>query len=183
MSCSSDAVETGKVNLIGYDGVDLLLGLERNDGHSVQSYKTFSTLMQNALQRYTTHGGALLVSGAYIGTDMTQESDRRFLQTILKSSWGGRSQATDNKIKGLGTEMAYWKTLNEEHYAATSPDVLHPVGSAFCALLYGDGRSASVAYDGRDYKSFVMGFPFECITSYSKRQAVMRGILSFLMKD
>jgi hypothetical protein len=83
----------------------------------------------------------------------------------------------------MGTTFDIYRTINEEHYAATSPDVLHPVGSAFCALLYGDGRGASVAYDGRDYKSFVMGFPFECITSYSKRQAVMRGILSFLMKD
>ena len=181
VSCSSDAVETGKVNLIGYDGVDLLLGLERNDGHSVQSYKTFSTLMQNALQRYTTHGGALLVSGAYIGTDMTQESDRRFLQTILKSSWGGRSQATDNKIKGLGTEMAYWKTLNEEHYAATSADILQPVKPAYTAMQYADGYGAAVAYRG-NYRLFVMGFPFECIQGDQKQAGIMKGILNYLLQ-
>jgi hypothetical protein len=181
VSCSSDAVETGKVNLIGYDGVDLLLGLERNDGHSVQSYKTFSTLMQNALQRYTTHGGALLVSGAYIGTDMTQESDRRFLQTILKSSWGGRSQATDNKIKGLGTEMAYWKTLNEEHYAATSADILQPVKPAYTAMQYADGYGAAVAYRG-NYRLFVMGFPFECIQGEQKQAGIMKGILNYLLQ-
>lgn len=181
VSCSSEAVETGKVNLIGYDGVDLLLGLERNDGHSVQSYKTFSTLMQNALQRYTTHGGALLVSGAYIGTDMTQESDRRFLQTILKSSWGGRSQATDNKIKGLGTEMAYWKTLNEEHYAATSADILQPVKPAYTAMQYADGYGAAVAYRG-NYRLFVMGFPFECIQGDQKQAGIMKGILNYLLQ-
>ena len=181
VSCSSEAVETGKVNLIGYDGVDLLLGLERNDGHSVQSYKTFSTLMQNALQRYTTHGGALLVSGAYIGTDMTQESDRRFLQTILKSSWGGRSQATDNKIKGLGTEMAYWKTLNEEHYAATSADILQPVKPAYTAMQYADGYGAAVAYRG-NYRLFVMGFPFECIQGEQKQAGIMKGILNYLLQ-
>ena len=95
VSCSSEAVETGKVNLTDYDAVDLLLGLERNDGHSVNIYKTFSTLMQNALQRYTAHGGALLVSGAYIGTDMTLDTDRRFLQTVMKTSWGGRSQVAE----------------------------------------------------------------------------------------
>ena len=181
VSCSSEAVETGKVNLIGYDGVDLLLGLERNDGHSVQSYKTFSTLMQNALQRYTTHGGALLVSGAYIGTDMTQESDRRFLQTILKSSWGGRSQATDNKIKGLGTEMAYWKTLNEEHYAATSADILQPLKPAYTAMQYADGYGAAVAYRG-NYRLFVMGFPFECIQGDQKQAGIMKGILNYLLQ-
>ena len=45
VSCSSEAVEMGKVNLIGYDAVDLLLGLERHDGHSLKAYKTFTTHM------------------------------------------------------------------------------------------------------------------------------------------
>ena len=97
VSCSSEAVEMGKVNLIGYDAVDLLLGLERHDGHSLKAYKTFTTHMQDALKRYTTHGGALLVSGAYVGTDMTQDADRQFLQNVLKSTWGGRSQTKDNR--------------------------------------------------------------------------------------
>ena len=98
VSCSSETVETGKVNLIGYDAVDLLLGLERHDGHSLKAYKTFTSHMQDALKRYTTHGGALLVSGAYVGTDMTQDADRQFLQNVLKSTWGGRSQTKDNTI-------------------------------------------------------------------------------------
>ncbi len=181
VSCSSEAVETGKVNLINYDAVDLLLGLERNDGHSVQIYKTFSTLMQNALQRYTTHGGALLVSGAYIGTDMTQENERQFLRTVLKSSWGGRSQATENKIKGLGTEMAYWKALNEEHYAAASADILQPVKPAYTAMQYADGYGAAVAYRG-NYRLFVMGFPFECIQGGLKQAGIMKGILNYLLQ-
>ena len=181
VSCSSDAVETGKVNLTDYDAVDLLLGLERNDGHSVNSYKTFNTLMQNALQRYTIHGGALLVSGAYIGTDMTQDTDRRFLQTVLKSSWGGRSQTADNKVKGLGTEMAYWKALNEEHYAATSADILQPVKPAFTAMQYADGYGAAVAYRG-NYRLFVMGLPFECIQGEQKQAGIMQGILNYLLQ-
>jgi hypothetical protein len=181
VSCSSEAVETGKVNLTDYDAVDLLLGLERNDGHSVNIYKTFSTLMQNALQRYTTHGGALLVSGAYIGTDMTQDTDRRFLQTVLKSSWGGRSQAADNKVRGLGTEMAYWKALNEEHYAATSSDILQPVKPAFTAMQYADRNGAAVAYRS-NYRLFVMGFPFECIQGEQKQAGIMRGILNYLLQ-
>lgn len=181
VSSSSEAVETGKVNLIGYDAVDLLLGLERNDGHSVKCYKTFSTAMQNALQRYTTHGGALLVSGAYLGTDMRQEDDSRFLQNVLKSRWGGRSQAEGNKIKGLGTEITYWKTLNEEHYAATSADILQPVKPAYTAMQYTDGYGAAVAYRG-NYRLFVMGFPFECIQDVHKQSNIMRGILNYLLQ-
>ena len=181
VSCSSEAVEMGKVNLIGYDAVDLLLGLERHDGHSLKAYKTFTTHMQDALKRYTTHGGALLVSGAYVGTDMTQDADRQFLQNVLKSTWGGRSQTKDNKVKGLGTEMTYWKALNEEHYAATSADILQPVKPAFTAMQYADGYGAAIAYRS-NCRLFVMGFPFECIEGEHKQASVMRGILNYLLK-
>lgn len=181
VSCSSETVETGKVNLIGYDAVDLLLGLERHDGHSLKAYKTFTSHMQDALKRYTTHGGALLVSGAYVGTDMTQDADRHFLQNVLKSTWGGRSQTKDNKVKGLGTEMTYWKALNEEHYAATSADILQPVKPAFTAMQYADGYGAAIAYRS-NCRLFVMGFPFECIEGEHKQASVMRGILNYLLK-
>ena len=181
VSCSSETVETGKVNLIGYDAVDLLLGLERHDGHSLKAYKTFTTHMQDALKRYTTHGGALLVSGAYVGTDMTQDADRQFLQNVLKSTWGGRSQTKDNKVKGLGTEMTYWKALNEEHYAATSADILQPVKPAFTAMQYADGYGAAIAYRS-NCRLFVMGFPFECIEGEHKQASVMKGILNYLLK-
>lgn len=181
VSCSSEVVEMGKVNLIGYDAVDLLLGLERHDGHSLKAYKTFTTHMQDALKRYTTHGGALLVSGAYVGTDMTQDADRQFLQNVLKSTWGGRSQTKDNKVKGLGTEMTYWKALNEEHYAATSADILQPVKPAFTAMQYADGYGAAIAYRS-NCRLFVMGFPFECIEGEHKQASVMRGILNYLLK-
>ena len=181
VSCSSEAVEKGEVNLTDYDAVDLLLGLERNDGHSVKEYKTFSTAMQKALERYANHSGAMLVSGAYIGTDMSSAEERQFLKTTLKSSWGGRSQTTDSMVNGLGTEMAYWKALNEEHYAATSADILQPVKPAYTAMQYADGYGAAVAYQGSS-KLFVMGFPFECIKGEQKQATIMRGIMNFLLK-
>lgn len=183
-SCSSTAVEHGEVSLDDYYCVDLILGLEKDDGRSLIQYKSFSPKMQRLLKNYTRGGGRLFVSGSYVGSDMRSDSEREFLNDVLKTNnFGETPSRFYTNIDGMGTTFDIYRTINEEHYAATSPDVLHPVGSAFCALLYGDGRGASVAYDGRDYKSFVMGFPFECITSYSKRHAVMRGILSFLMKD
>lgn len=183
-SCSAKAVENGDVNIDNYYCIDLLLGLEKDDGHSLVRYKSFSSKMQRLLTEYTRSGGRLLVSGSYIGSDMATDAEKDFLGSVLKVSNNGETPPRHyTAVTGMGMSFDIHRTLNEDHYAATSPDVLHPVGSAFCALLYGNGRAAGVAYDGRDYKSFVMGFPFECITSHSKRNAVMRGILSFLMKD
>lgn len=181
-SCSSKALENGKVNLKPYGLVDFLLGLERDDKHSLVEYKTFTPAMQQQLANFTKRGGALLVSGAYVGSDMTGSIDRQFLSSTLKCNYAGRSAAPSGSIKGMGTAFEYWWQLNEEHYAATSADVLQPVSPAFTALQYADGSDAAIAYKGTDYRSFCMGFPFECITDKPKRNAIMHGILNYLLK-
>ncbi len=180
-SCSSSAIDNSKVNLHPYAMVDMVLGLERNDGHSLVEYKTFSEVMQRTLQNFTVHGGALLVSGAYVGSDMTAADEEKFLSTVLKCNFTGSHQPATGDINGMGTKFAYWNTLNEEHYAATSTDILRPVNPAFTALQYADGQDAAVAYKGK-YRSFTMGFPFECINNEQKRGAIMRGILNYLLK-
>ena len=182
ISCSSEALETAKIQLKNVDAIDLILGLERNDGHSLNYYKTFTSLMQHTLQAFTKRGGALLVSGAYIGSDMTSESEKLFLANILKCQYGGRSMADSEQITGLGISFPYWKELNEEHYAATSSDILHPVKPAYTAMQYADRYGAAVAYKGNDYRAFVMGFPFECIKDGQKRSSIMQGLLNYLLK-
>ena len=182
VSCASEAVESGLMSLKGYAAVDLLLGLERTDGHSVESYKTFRPSMQQALSDYTSQGGSLLVSGAYIGRDMLADNEQAFMSRVLHCQYGGRSQTPTNKVQGLGTTLFYYQNINEEHYAATSTDILHPVQSAITAMQYADGYGAAIAYKGNDYSVFVMGFPFECIKTSQKRSSIMNGILNYLIK-
>lgn len=138
--------------------------------------------MQHTLQAFTKGGGALLVSGAYIGSDMTNNDERQFLANTLKCEYAGRSLAETDQVIGLGTNFQYWKELNEEHYAATSTDILQPVGPAYTAMQYADGFTAAVAYKGPDYSVFVMGFPFECIKNGQKRSSIMQGLLNYLIK-
>ena len=181
VSCSNEAVETGRVNLSRYAAVDLVLGLERNDGHSVNYYKSFTSLMQKALQKYSQDGGALFVSGAYVGTDMTADDEQLFLANVLKCRYAGRSQAGSSTVNGLGTTLDYWNTLNATHYAATSTDILQPVKPAFTAMQYADGQAAAIAYKQGNERVFVMGFPFECIKDRQKRSSIMQGILNYLL--
>ena len=181
VSCSAKAVELGGVALQQYALADLLLGLERYDGHSLEFYKAFTINMQRALQQFTAHGGSLLVSGAYVGSDMPLKDEQDFLSSVLKCQYGGCSHAATDDIKGLGTSFQYWKQLNEEHYAATSADILTPVGAAITAMQYADGYGAAIGYQGTDYRLFVMGFPFECIKSTQKQASIMRGILNYLL--
>ena len=182
-SCSRGALETGKIDVIKYHCIDLILGLQKTDANARVYYKTFTPAMQRILSNYTRSGGALFVSGAFVASDMTADSDKTFLSQVLKLQYSGsEASASGTLIKGMGTTFDIYRTLNEKHYAATVPDVIMPVGNAaFCALTYSDGRSACVAYKGYDYRVFTMGFPFECITSDAKRSAIMKGIMTFLI--
>ena len=182
VSCASEAVSTGRVQLNRYPVVDLLLGLERNDGHSLNLYKTFDPSMQKALTGYTRQGGRLLVSGAYTVSDMMTDQEQQFMARVLHCQYGGISQAPTNEVNGLGTTMYFYKNLNEDHYAATSTDILHPINAAFTAMQYADGYGAATAYKGSDCSVFVMGFPFECIKTHQKRSSIMQGILNYLIK-
>ena len=182
VSASSKAVEAGKVKLKNHALVDLILGLEYNDGHSLVYYKTFTKTMRKALEDYTRRGGALLVSGAYIGRDIAGTEDQQFVSHTLKCTFGGQHRSENNTVEGLGTHLQYYNALNEEHYAATSSDILNPVAPAFAAMRYDDGQDAAVAYKGKDFRSFTMGFPFECIKDEQQQGSIMRGILNFLLK-
>lgn len=180
VSCSSKAVEQGTADITPYNVVDLILGLEHHDTVSLKPYKTFAPQMQMALRKYTARGGALLVSGAHVTSDISSSADSLFAEQILKCRHLGDNMSANNCITGMGTQMQYYRMPNENHYCATRPDNLLPVAPAFAALRYADGNDACVAYSGADYRSFTIGFPFECITDHDKRGAVMRGILQFL---
>ena len=183
VSASVQAVETGQLNLADYLVVDLLLGLERNDGRSLMDCKTFRSALQKRLKVYTTGGGRLLVSGAYVGSDMLMADEQAFLANVLKVRFDGQNRQPDGNVSGLGLKFDFYRQLNESHYAATSTDILMPSadGQGFPAMVYANGSSAAVAYQGSDYRTFTMGFPFECITDGNLRRKIMKGILNFLI--
>lgn len=182
-SCSKYAVESGKIDLNRYDCVDLILGMEKDDGHSLRYYKTFSTTMQKRLSEYAKNRGNLIVSGAYIGSDMRSDNEIKFLNNTLHITHNGTTRlVTDNTITGMNTSFNIYTTLNEDHYAATSTDIISPISPAFSTLTDCNGNSVCVAYDGKTNRTFTMSFPFECITSESKRASIMKGILNFIFK-
>ena len=182
-SCSSKAIESGQLTMEGYALVDLILGLERNDGYSLIRYPAFPTELRAHLQAHASQGGALLVSGAYIGRDMPSGADKAFLASLLKCQYGGvNTDSLDrDSIQGLGTTFTFHRHLSASHYAAQHPDNLLPLAPAYSAMAYGDEQSACVAYNGNDYRALTIGFPFECIQSESKRSIIMRGLLAFLL--
>lgn len=184
VGCSLEALDNNLVKLDHYSLVDIAFGLQRNDGHSLVVYKTFSETLQSKLRSYAKSGGRILVSGAYVGSDMTQPHERSFMSDVLKTTFTGTdTNAGNNMVDGLGLSFDIIRQINDRHFAATSVDRIAACdGRSFAAMRYQDGSTAGVAYDGTDYKSFVMGYPYECINNVRTRQQVMKGLLAFLLK-
>lgn len=184
VGCSLEALDNNLVKLDHYNLVDIAFGLQRNDGHSLVVYKTFSETLQSKLRSYAKSGGRILVSGAYVGSDMTQPHERSFMSDVLKTTFTGTdTNAGNNMVDGLGLSFGIIRQINDRHFAATSVDRIAACdGRSFAAMRYQDGSTAGVAYDGTDYKSFVMGYPYECINNVRTRQHVMKGLLGFLLK-
>lgn len=182
VSSSDEAVENGFVTLEDYPIVDYILGLEKEDASAKAYYKTYSSDMQRIITSYCQSGGNLFVSGAYVGSDMSgTQGNREFTEKILK--YGHQSSIKDkniNRINGLGLTVTIPRLPNENSYAVSSVDCIVPVDTAFPVFTYAPAnQSAGIAYKGNDYRTFVLGFPFESIQSDVDRATIMAGILGF----
>ena len=137
--------------------------------------------MQRALTSYCSAGGNLLVSGAFVGTDMSHsQGNRDFTENILKyKSMGTLSDRDSGDINGLGMTINIPRNLNANSYAVTAPDCIAPVDNAFSVFAYSPtNESAAIAYKG-NYRTFVLGFPFESIQSEAQRASIMASILNY----
>jgi len=186
VSASNEAVESGHIKLNDYKIVDYILGLQKEDSTTSkfinERYKTFSPKMQQLITDYCHRGGNIMVSGAYLGSDMSKSfEDKSFTEDILKYCFqNNMSDTKSGEISGLGTTFTIPREVNEKIYSVPAPDCILPVSPAFPVFKYSEGNGgAGIAYRG-EYSTFVMGFPFETIDTEEHRAKIMGSILQFL---
>jgi len=194
VSTSMKAVEKGLCNLSHYQCVDIALGLQRNDGHSLVNYKTFTPIAQKLIREYAHKNGRLIVSGAYVATDMRDSLDQVFLSDVFKASFNGavktdtllaaiRPLANDTDSIARDSVVALlYKSPNAIHYAPTKVDVLTPLDGATTGYRYTSWWSASVAYVAGNRRSHIFGFPIECIKDSEDRRRIMAEAIDMMMK-
>ena len=190
LSCGSEAVMDGLVDMNDYKVVDLILGVEKQGGKGSylgynRPYKTFPKELQQKIRRFCDAGGNLFVSGAYIASDMSKtDADRAFLREVLRCDYGGTiDDVSETGISGNGnTVFSIPRTLNEECYAVPRPDVLAPLDNAFVSFVFdGCRESAGVAYSGK-YRVLTTSFPFEAVAGEYKREELMGAVMRFLLR-
>ena len=190
LSCGSEAVMEGLVNLAEYSVVDLILGVEKQGGdgsllHYNAPYKTFPLALQQKLTSYCLGGGRLFVSGAFIASDMQGcDADKRFIRELLHFDYGGSvSDLAEDVVSGSGLRLSVGRRVNEGCYAVSCPDILVPLNGAFISFVFdGCKESAAVAYFGAGYRVISTSFPFEAVQNSAHRAKLMGAVMRFLMK-
>ena len=167
VSCSDEAIEQSFIRMEDYPVIDFILGAEKS---------TLSEKLQQRIQDYTRKGGNLLVSGSYLGSILPAS----LAQNTLKFTHGGSMWGiTTGQVSGANSTITFPTKVNEKSYAVPAPDCLLPVGEAYSTYVYTPGNyGAGIAYKGSDYRTFVLGFPFESIESTTERTKVMKAVLN-----
>lgn len=187
------------VDMREYKYVDLILGKQcqtkmGRGGVKPLEFKTFCKPMQEAIAAYCRQGGNIFVSGAFVGTDLwdnrlatADEADKKFATEVLKYKWRVGQAAAMGKVKSVASPFpaltgnyTYYNEPNADSYVVESPDAIEPATQdAHTIMRYSENNlSAGVAYQG-DYKTCVLGFPFESIRTDSEREALMNAVLTF----
>jgi len=200
VSASVKAVLRSDLDLTLYKTVDLILGEQKQtfvgNAKKAPEFKTFPLALQQLIQRYCMAGGNLLLSGAYIGSDLCEgqkplREDRQFMEDVLKYKFRTSRASVSGRVKVVSSpyrqfkkaDMTYFDQPNRTAYFVGSPDAIEPVGSgSFTICRFAENNlSAGVAHSGT-YKTCAFGFPLEALTSDKERARLMDSVLQFFAK-
>lgn len=188
-SCSNEAFCKDSTYRCNAWALDLICGKQVTTAIGsgmIQAYTVFTSEMQKALSRFAETGGNILVSGSYIGTDISSsiypvtkdslftEQSVRFASEVLGYRWRASQASRAGYVKAARNQMAdfseidavnFYNQINPYCYCVESPDGIIPVSeSAKTVLRYGDtGISAGVCFEGEKHRSLCFGFPIETL--------------------
>ena len=168
-------------------------------------YSIFPAEMQDAIRSFTSEGGNVLVSGAYIGTDVwsqiytfdidkeAQKAAQKFASNVLGYKWvrgyAGRSGEVTyaaNELTGCSDSDAgsFHNEINPEHYCVETPDGIAPAGKNGKVMMrYADtGISAAVCHQGKGYRTVCIGFPIETFKQDESLDKIISTTLEFFRK-
>ncbi len=186
-ACQNEACINNQIALGNYPIVLWACGNESTNGEALNA------LEQSRLTAYLAANGALFVFGADLGFDLDRPTgpsaaDRDFLHNQLHASFAADDSGSHSTVPASGGLLAGRSGATFDDgtggiYWVQSPDVLQPYGpGAMLAATYSTGGGAAVQYDGSagGGRTVVFGFPFETITSATRRNEYLANILNFL---
>ena len=198
VSISDEVFSKNTYNPEPFNFVDIIYGEEKSTStlkdNSIINYKVFVSAVRQQIKQYTESGGNLFISGAYIGSDYILSDDtlaKKFAENVLHYSWrtnhavkSGEVFATDYARQIFSGQWIFNTSYNPDIYIVEAPDAIEPFGEgAITAFRYLENKaSAGICFKG-EYKTVVLGFPFETIIKKDQRIDFMKQLVRFFEKD
>ncbi len=199
VSSSVKAVEDSIVRLGQFSTVDLILGKQKETlngrGYYPNRYKAFTPALRRAIEAFTGAGGNLLVSGAYVASDIwdrdsVNADEVRFAEKVLGYTYLKGQAAVDGDVYTVanrfpqipaGKGLSFVQKLNSAVYAVESPDAIKASDAAGATIMrYRESNiPAAIASQRSGYRTVVLGFPIEVIGSSAQRDGVIGSALNF----
>lgn len=200
VSSSVQAVMDGQIDMKAYKLVDLILGKQKQTkiGRGVHhaEFKTFPDKLKLSISDYCSHGGNMFISGAFVATDLwdtehVQKTDQEFANNILGYKWRAGQAAVTGKVKTVASPFgqfngnySFHNELNSDCYVVESPDALEPYGEGSHTIFrYSENNLSAGIASQKEYKTCIIGFPFETIKDSAERNQLMKGILNFMFDN
>jgi len=191
VSTSDEAFSNPDFEINSYETIDLILGEEKTTKTlSGELFKVFDSAIQSKIKAFTEKGGNIFASGAYVGSDHILCEDtlaQKFANEILHFKWrtnhavrNGSFYSTDYSNEHF---IGRWKFNSSYHpsiYKVEAPDAIEPFGDgAITAYRYDESNASAGTLFSGDYKTIILGFPFETIVDQEQRNELMNQILDF----
>lgn len=149
VSTSVAALDT----IADYDAVDVILGKQKtyvmgND----TSFHAMPANLRHALTHYLQHGGRLLLSGAYIASDMTSPEDQDFIKNQLHYVYRCSQTSRTGKIR-IERELkqgnyTFRMEPNEEVLHTENPDGIYPAAGGVVVARFPEANvAAAISHD------------------------------------
>lgn len=187
ISSSRAAFESSTVSPSVYRFAEVLFGEQRavkNFRQERDNFAVFTPEMMARLTQFTDHGVGLIISGAYVGTDMVEAKDTaaiEFAKEKLHYTWmtnhasnTGSVISTDDARNTLTGNYVFNNELSENIYRVESPDGIEPASGGTRLMRYSD---TNVSAGTRYGKVVVFGFPLETIRGEALRVALMKMLI------
>ena len=207
-SCSNEAFCNDKNVRRNTWCVDLICGKQVTtvvgNADNGTRYTVFTEDMQKSISEYTSSGGHIVVSGAYIATDIwggiyNYEKDEEFRKSSIKfaedvlgyrhvSGHAGRTAQvhfTNCERMGVtkGSSVSFHNIINDRCYSVESPDGISARGNAAVFMRYADTDiPAAVCLDGKGYKAVSFGFPIETLKEESHIDRIISLTLDYFSR-
>jgi hypothetical protein len=198
-SCSDGAIIDQQLHPMNFKMIDLIYGEQKSTPWQKSAgapdtnlrFKTFPSELIEFLKQYLDNGSSLLISGAYIASDVFQKAPAdssiiKFVQNYLHYGLQSPHASVNGVIQGtkkmfpLAFRSEINTKFNREQYRVEAPDALRALNGAVPIFQYQENSfCAGVAFQGK-YKIIALGFPFESIVTRKDRDLMMNNFINFL---